>query len=211
MGIAINTVSIGLILLLACAIQAAAANDSSGICNIVTCGKGTCNQTSSGQFLENLIPKCECDQGWRQPSIGIPLSFLPCVLPNCSLDSSCSGTVPFSAPPSSPAPSNASGILDPCHYAVCGEGSCVKTSDYGYKCDCNEGYENLLNMTSAPCLRECSIGADCKQLGVSVGGNGSTSPPAQPDTSTSQGVVDLRKPISHLIVMAMSTIFVCWR
>lgn len=44
-----------------------------------------------------------------------------------------------------------------CNWVDCGGGSCNKTSPLTYKCDCLEGYYNLLNITSFPCYKECKL------------------------------------------------------
>ncbi|KAK3040537.1 hypothetical protein RJ639_028983 [Escallonia herrerae] len=46
-------------------------------------------------------------------------------------------------------------FFEPCHWADCGGGTCNKTSAFIHRCDCSEGYYNLLNMTAFPCFREC--------------------------------------------------------
>lgn len=178
---------LGSVILVFIILHTAAADDDLGLCKIMNCGKGTCNnKTSSGQLFD-FIPVCECDPGWTQPSIGFSLSFLPCVIPNCTIKVDCGGKIPSSAPsPVNPPSSNSSdSLLNPCKsgISVCGEGSCVAESEFGYRCHCNEGYENLFNMTAGPCLRPCSIGADCSQFGFSVGGNGSGTPPPQSQTA----------------------------
>ncbi|KAH9298816.1 hypothetical protein KI387_030498 [Taxus chinensis] len=162
-----------LVLLFICS-SSATADEDSGLCDKITCGKGRC------KLFDLFIPICECDHGWTQPAIGFPLPFLPCVIPNCSFDATCTpSTAPSSSPAPSPSPSPSpvlppgKSVLHPCEFALCGEGFCEKTSDYGYKCNCDRGYENLMNMTTGPCIRECSVGADCWELGISVGVGGS--------------------------------------
>ncbi|KAF5194946.1 Neurogenic locus notch-like protein, partial [Thalictrum thalictroides] len=65
-------------------------------------------------------------------------------------------------------PPKNSSFFDPCKWAYCGEGSCMKESKFGHKCECQEGYANLLNTTVFPCLSECSLGMDCANLGLSL-------------------------------------------
>lgn len=186
-----------------------AADDDKGLCKILNCGKGTCNK-SSAQLLD-IIPVCECDPGWKQPSIGVSLSFLPCVIPNCTLTDDCGGKVSSSAPTPvhHPPISSPTDLLNPCKLgaSVCGEGSCVAESEFGYSCDCSEGYENLLNMTAGPCIKPCSIGADCSQLGISVGGNGSGTAAPQSQTDTSKGFM---KDSPYLITMAIRLTILCF-
>lgn len=189
-----------------------AADADSGLCKLITCGKGTCNLTTYG--LINLkIPRCECEAGWKKPSIGVALDFLPCVIPNCTLDASCSKKAPsLNSSSPGPSPADSTWYHHPCTFAVCGGGSCLKTTDYGYRCDCKAGYENLLNMTAAPCVRDCSIGADCSYLGISIGGgNGSSSqPPAQADKSgtTSPNNKGVEKSFPCQIAMAVLSLCV---
>nr|XP_027120094.1 uncharacterized protein LOC113737042 [Coffea arabica] len=108
------------------------------------------------------------------------LKFLPCVMPNCSLNYSCA-----QAPPPAPAREKRANesIFDPCYWAVCGGGTCNKTSIFGHKCECQEGYYNILNVTAFPCFRECELGMDCKHLGIGVMNNTpASSPPSLPRT-----------------------------
>jgi hypothetical protein len=150
---------------------------------------------------------CECDPGWKRPSFELAFFFLPCVIPNCTFEADCGGKAPSSAPsPANPPSSNYSGdLLNPCKSGIslCGEGSCVFEAAISYRCHCNEGYENLLNMTAGPCLRPCSIGADCSQLGFSVGGNRSGTAAPQSQTETSKGFME---DIPILITMAIALI-----
>jgi len=63
----------------------------------------------------------------------------------------------------------------------CGDGgACEKVTDFTHRCSCRDGYANLLNDTSYPCYRQCSLGSDCRDLGIGVinGSTPSTSPPA---------------------------------
>lgn len=41
-----------------------------------------------------------------------------------------------------------------CSWTDCGGGTCKKTSMLTHTCECNEGYYNLLNSTSFPCLKK---------------------------------------------------------
>ncbi|KAK3440618.1 hypothetical protein EUGRSUZ_B00935 [Eucalyptus grandis] len=47
-------------------------------------------------------------------------------------------------------------ILNPCHWADCGGGSCNRTSIVSYSCLCDEGYYNLFNLTAFPCYKQCN-------------------------------------------------------
>ncbi|KAL3537830.1 hypothetical protein ACH5RR_001196 [Cinchona calisaya] len=151
------------------------------ICNEVQCGKGTCQASPGYPF--NF--KCICESGWKRTHLDNEdnLQFMPCVIPNCSLDYSCMPA----APPVPPVPYNTS-FFDPCYWIYCGEGTCVKNSTYTHICQCNGGYSNLYNVAAFPCFSECAIGSDCSRLGVKVAK--STSSPnsdASPAKSTLPG------------------------
>ncbi|KAK4757671.1 hypothetical protein SAY87_018972 [Trapa incisa] len=124
------------------------------LCKTVECGKGSCKPPSSNP----LSYECECDAGWKKFE---DISFFPCVIPNCSLDTSCMEGV------SSPKENTNRTILDPCYWADCGGGTCNKTSIFTYECVCQEGYYNLLNTSIFPCFKQCAIGLDCSGLGIS--------------------------------------------
>ncbi|KAF7806896.1 protein lin-12 [Senna tora] len=152
------------------------------VCKEVECGKGTCKPSKNS----TLFFECECDPGWKQTrfSKDDSLMFLPCIVPNCTLDHSCSN-----AP--SPAPEKArktnASIFDACHWVDCGGGSCNKTSTFSYNCVCDSGFYNLLNVTAFPCFRECSLGLDCKNLGISISNSSSSAPPASDSSSSNDG------------------------
>ncbi|KAH7440489.1 hypothetical protein KP509_04G110100 [Ceratopteris richardii] len=60
-------------------------------CELVKCLKGKCVNSSSFPFYE-----CACDAGWKSP---FKASWMPCILPNCSIDLTCANTsmeAPFS-------------------------------------------------------------------------------------------------------------------
>ncbi|KAB1218124.1 hypothetical protein CJ030_MR3G014466 [Morella rubra] len=154
------------------------------VCKEVECGKGTCKPSSNSTFMF----ECECDPGWSQTRSkhDDDLKFLPCVVPNCTLNYSC--TKAHSPVQEKERKANES-IFDPCHWAGCGGGSCNKTSAFTYKCECAQGYYNLLNFTAFPCYEECAIGMDCMNLGITMS-NKSTSPPsvsALSDNDQNQG------------------------
>ncbi|KAI6692580.1 hypothetical protein NL676_020290 [Syzygium grande] len=131
-------------------------------CDAVECGKGTCvaNSTYPWDYI------CECEAGWKRTRLDNEddYKFLPCVIPNCSLQYSC---VP--APqPLPPVPHNLS-FFDPCYWTYCGGGTCTQSISHGQICQCNSGYSNLMNISVFPCFNECAIGAaDCAKLGVKI-------------------------------------------
>nr|CAD1822489.1 unnamed protein product [Ananas comosus var. bracteatus] len=142
-------------------------------CSHVACGRGTCEASTN----DTLGFICKCSSGWSQYFVQDELRFLPCVIPNCNINYSCSKISTAPAPSPSPPSANFS-IFDPCLWAYCGGGKCVNASYFDYKCECDEGYYNLFNSTSYPCYRECSLGASCSDLGISMTNSSYSSPPA---------------------------------
>ncbi|KAL2323751.1 hypothetical protein Fmac_028130 [Flemingia macrophylla] len=152
------------------------------VCKEVECGKGTCKPSKNSTFFF----ECDCDSGWKQAlsDDDTGLKFLPCIVPNCTLDYTCSKAP---APVQDKATKSNGSILDVCRWVDCGGGSCNSTSMFSYNCECDAGYYNLLNVTAFPCFMECSIGMGCSELGISIK-NSSTSappPPALNDNSKS--------------------------
>ncbi|XP_030466967.1 uncharacterized protein LOC115685947 [Syzygium oleosum] len=146
-------------------------------CDAVECGKGNCVANSSYPF--NYI--CECEAGWKRTRLDNEddYKFLPCVIPNCSLQYSC---VPAPTP-LPPVPYNLS-FFDPCYWIYCGGGTCTKSASYEHICQCNSGYSNLMNTSVFPCFNDCAIGAtDCAKLGIKV--SSSTGTPASSSDSGS--------------------------
>ncbi|RLN19641.1 hypothetical protein C2845_PM02G36750 [Panicum miliaceum] len=169
------------------------------ICSTVTCGKGNCTVAPG-----TLGYRCECDPGWTQLHVGDHLRFLPCVIPNCSIDSSCSNGSPAPAPTPLPPPKNFS--LDPCELAYCGTGgTCRNGSGLSYHCECKEGYSNLLNMTTMPCFHNCSIGADCSRIGILPFSNSSSKSPAPPGSESISNNANVAAPgsISQRILLPL--------
>ncbi|GAA0162540.1 hypothetical protein Leryth_022581 [Lithospermum erythrorhizon] len=169
------------------------------LCKGVKCGKGSCKASENG----TLGFECVCDPGWkqfRQGNDSSGFSFMPCVIPNCSLDYSCTEG---SSVQSKDKQANAS-FLDPCHWADCGGGMCNKTSLITYKCECEEGHYNLLNVTSFPCFRECALGMDCKNLGITVKNNSSPSSTATATNIDDNGSSLTRGDSLMLIVLIIS-------
>ncbi|XP_074566864.1 uncharacterized protein LOC141823475 isoform X2 [Curcuma longa] len=148
------------------------------MCNrsFVSCGRGTCEESSDATF--GYV--CNCDGGWSQFHVGDSFRFLPCVVPNCSVNYKCFDDSETPAAP--PEPPHITNLSDLCSYAYCGGGNCVRNSTFGHRCECHEGYSNLLNITSFPCYRDCSFGADCSDLGISLYNSSSSS--SQPSLSS---------------------------
>ncbi|KAL1220674.1 hypothetical protein V5N11_003377 [Cardamine amara subsp. amara] len=151
------------------------------ICKEDACGKGKCKESSNSTF--NFMYECECDNGWKQ--FDNHLKFLPCVIPNCTFDLTC-GEAASPAQPKTPPKDNNASFLDACQWVDCGGGFCNNTKPFLYSCDCREGYQNLMNITTFPCLKECALGMDCLNLGIPLSNASSSSPPALPDSSKNQ-------------------------
>lgn len=172
-------------------------------CELAQCGKGTCkpsDNSSNTSFLELLGPgfTCECDPGWKRLiNNNDSFGFLPCVLPNCSMNYACAPEAPPPPPPPPTSLFNWS-IFDPCTLAACGEGACVKTSPLSYRCDCRTGTRNLLNYTSFPCFRDCVLGADCTNLGLGV-------PPSvsAPTTNASPPSAAINGPKMNILLLSV--------
>ncbi|KAF3326733.1 hypothetical protein FCM35_KLT08363 [Carex littledalei] len=60
----------------------------------------------------------------------------------------------------------------------------------GHKCECNEGFSNLLNLTTLPCYGNCDLGANCTNLGITPLNSPSFSPPAPKSQSESSSSSD---------------------
>ncbi|XP_021317096.1 uncharacterized protein LOC8062665 [Sorghum bicolor] len=166
---------------------AAGADTGGGVCGNVSCGMGTCSESSDYAFGF----ACHCNPGWSRYHLAtVQFPFLPCVIPNCTIHTSCedgssssSSPAPAPPPPAPPAGLPPLTIFDPCLMQYCGDdggGTCEKASDFTHRCSCRDGYANLLNDTSYPCYQQCSLGSDCKGLGIDVinGSTPSSSPPA---------------------------------
>ncbi|XP_077240182.1 uncharacterized protein LOC143881070 [Tasmannia lanceolata] len=185
------------------------------VCETAVCGEGNCRISSNNTFGF----ACECNRGWTQFHIADHLQFLPCVVPNCTFNSSCTRAVtPVTpSPATSPEPTNHS-FFDPCEWAYCGEGSCQKTSTstfFKHTCECNQGYSNLLNITSYPCFSECSLGAECADLGIGLTNRSATSassPPSLSDSGNSENRACSNLPANLLwsAVLTISMAMVPW-
>ncbi|KAM0963063.1 uncharacterized protein LOC126606319 isoform X1 [Malus sylvestris] len=176
------------------------------VCKEVECGKGNCKPSSNSTFFF----ECDCEPGWKQTSNNTHhFKFLPCVIPNCNLDFSCTkAPAPVSDQASK---ANESSIFDPCFWAYCGGGSCNKTSKFTYNCKCDEGYDNLLNVTTLPCLEECAIGMTCANLGISMSNKSTASPPALSDNGKNQGSSMVQVNSAALVILMMFAAMVHWK
>ncbi|KDO74474.1 uncharacterized protein LOC102621524 [Citrus sinensis] len=144
------------------------------VCDKVTCGKGKCKASQNSTFFY----ECECDLGWKQNTMAVDqnLKFLPCIAPDCTLNQDCA---PSPSPAQEKAAKKNESIFDLCRWIDCGGGSCKNTSMFSYSCQCAVDHYNLLNTSTFPCYKECSIGMDCKNMGISV----PLPPPPPPPTS----------------------------
>ncbi|XP_028100998.1 fibropellin-1-like isoform X1 [Camellia sinensis] len=172
-------------------------SNQDNICKEVECGKGNCSVALDRPFGF----KCECENGWKHTRLDSEqdLLFLPCVIPNCSLDYSCMPA----APPAPSVPLNSS-VFDPCYWVHCGEGTCTKNKTMTQTCQCNPGYSNLLNITAFPCYSDCALGSDCAKLGIKVSNSTSSS-------NSNQGSSFLPGTFHWIAVSLMSIVMVMWK
>ncbi|KAL7177859.1 hypothetical protein ACSBR2_031089 [Camellia fascicularis] len=168
------------------------------VCKGVECGKGTCKPATNSAFLF----ECQCDPGWKQTGYALDnnLRFLPCVIPNCTLDYSCMEAAPSVQDKESQADSS---FFDPCHWTDCGGGKCNKISPFTYSCECSQNYYNLLDMTALPCFRECALGMDCSDLGINVMNKSTSRTRSLPDYGTNQASLISRGIVNWLIIVMM--------
>ncbi|KAI9195261.1 hypothetical protein LWI28_013335 [Acer negundo] len=171
------------------------------VCKKVECGKGKCKVSMNSSFLY----ECECDPGWNQTlskhDDGGFVKLLPCIVPNCTLDTTCTAAPP---PVQDKAVKPNVSIFDPCYWTDCGGGSCNKTSPFAYSCECAEGYFNLFNVSAFSCFKECSIGMDCKNLGISTSNRTTIPAPALSDSGKNQAGLNYLGNCHWLIVLVMS-------
>ncbi|KAL8171142.1 hypothetical protein V2J09_022946 [Rumex salicifolius] len=169
------------------------------VCKEVPCGKGSCKPTQN-----SMIPfECVCEPGWKQPLSADGFAFLPCVIPNCTINMGCS---PTASPAPAPAPQNAtkSSIFDVCSWDFCGSGTCNRSSNSSYSCSCSEGYDNLMNSTSLPCFRQCELGGDCKKLGLTLFNNTAHAPTANASNdSTNKAAPQQYDRLSRICIVAL--------
>ncbi|KAL8048006.1 hypothetical protein ABFX02_07G035700 [Erythranthe guttata] len=153
-------------------------------CKENLCGKGNCVTTNNSTFGF----ECQCEHGWKQARSQDDdfLAFLPCVVPNCTLNYTCAKSP--TPPPDNQNRSNLS-FFDPCFWTSCGGGSCNKTSLFTHACVCEQGYYNLFNSSAFPCYNDCAIGMDCANLGLNIGNSSTSTPPKTPtsDDDSSYG------------------------
>lgn len=165
---------------------------SNASCANVDCQQGSC--VPNDNFIVGvLFPyKCQCNPGWATLQKVVPIldvPSLPCNVPNCTLNMSCAGDSPVSAPsPSSPLTSaNISTCLVP---GICGHGTCepVAGGASSFTCVCEPGYANVLNMTGGYCVSQCELNGGCQALNITLAGLSSPPPPgAPPATPANQG------------------------
>ncbi|XP_021899550.1 neurogenic locus notch homolog protein 2 [Carica papaya] len=151
------------------------------VCKEVECGRGSCKSSPNSTFFF----ECHCDLGWKQTRSDQDhlFNFLPCIVPNCTLNSACLEAAP-SVQQKSPRANES--IFDPCRWADCGGGSCKKLSEFTYACECEKGYNNILNVSAFPCYRECAFGMDCANLGIALSNRSSSGTHALPDSGKNQ-------------------------
>ncbi|KAG0629485.1 hypothetical protein M758_1G107700 [Ceratodon purpureus] len=168
----------------------ASSNDS---CANVDCQQGTC-VPSDNALVSILFPyTCKCNSGWSTLQNVIPLleiPTLPCNVPNCSLNLNCADKASAPAPaPSAPTTStNTTACLVP---GICGHGKCEITSTKNslvptFKCVCDPGYANVLNLTAGYCVNHCEINGGCQNLNLTLPGLNSPPPPSPVTTPADQ-------------------------
>lgn len=176
-------------------------DDLLNICDLVYCGKGTCRPSSS----ELLGFTCDCESGWKKPKIG-SVELPPCIFPNCTVNLNCGNGSP--ATPSPPTEVN-----DPCLLNFCGDGTCV-SHGFDFKCQCNEGSDNLLNDPKLFCFQKCTLGGDCN--GLDLGFGSETPPPpathgsASPGTAGSGETLSCTRELHMLAMTILALIFQIW-
>ncbi|KAL5566252.1 hypothetical protein UlMin_029416 [Ulmus minor] len=182
------------------------------LCKEVECGRGKCNPDASFP----LGFTCQCDNGWKRTRDEVDdddLKFLPCVIPDCTLNY---GTCQPAPPPvpEKEVPRNIS-AFDPCYWAYCGEGTCTKNKTYTHQCQCNSGFTNLLNITAFPCYSDCTLGSDCSRLGIKVAdstsGNGTSSGNQDGSQDGSQATSFLPGKFQWMIMLIVSAGLVLWK
>ncbi|XWS39274.1 hypothetical protein CRYUN_Cryun18bG0037000 [Craigia yunnanensis] len=156
------------------------------VCKEVECGRGKCMPSLNGTLLYYT---CDCDLGWKQTRADNDddLKFLPCIVPNCTLNSACAAAP---SPVQEKATKAYQSIFDVCRWTNCGGGSCNKTSPFTYDCKCSDGYLNLLNVSTFPCYRECAIGLDCADLGITVSNKSTSTTPTLSQNDVNQDEAD---------------------
>ncbi|KAK0595585.1 hypothetical protein LWI29_008062 [Acer saccharum] len=140
-------------------------NESQGLaCALIDCGEGSC--VSSDSSILGI--DCVCKPGWKTIQIA-NLTYPSCLIPNCSINLSCSNVSMLPSLPSA------------CGW--CGYGNCVANGT-GLMCQCFPGYANLFDNSSLLCLQQCSIGGDCNSLDLGL----PVPPPPPPSKSGSTAV-----------------------
>ncbi|XP_073276814.1 uncharacterized protein [Primulina huaijiensis] len=179
-------------------------------CQENLCGRGNCTVSKNGAFGY----ECICDKGWRQAFTeeDDDLKFLPCVIPNCTLNYTCATT----PSPVQNRSVKAKSIFDPCFWTDCGGGTCNQTSPFTFACECEEGYYNLLNSTAFPCYKQCSIGGNCQNLGLNFNtpsSSSGTSPSTNLDEQSTSHATTLntRVDFTWSITMVTSFALVVWK
>ncbi|WVZ50852.1 hypothetical protein U9M48_002064 [Paspalum notatum var. saurae] len=189
---------------------AAADGGGGGACGEVQCGMGTCAESGEYQFGF----ACQCSAGWSRYHVGATqFPFLPCVIPNCTINYSCNDGPSSPTPAPSPPAAAAAAATDqplPCLMQYCGDGgACEKASGFTHRCACRDGYANLLNDTSYPCYQQCSLGSDCKGLGIGVvnGSAPGSSPPTPISITVKSGAGGTAAQADRLLLLLLLITF----
>ncbi|KAJ0092302.1 hypothetical protein Patl1_25306 [Pistacia atlantica] len=172
------------------------------VCQEVECGRGDCQPSMNSTFFY----ECVCDPGWMQTTSddNNQYKFLPCVIPNCTMNYSCMAAP---APVQQKSTTNLS-IFDICKWTNCGGGLCNTTSMFAYTCECEAGYYNLLNVSAFPCYKECAIGMDCAGLGISMPNQSSPPSTVLADDSQNQAGSNFLGTYYLLVLLMLSLVMV---
>ncbi|KAH7277731.1 hypothetical protein KP509_38G004500 [Ceratopteris richardii] len=128
---------------------------------------------------------CSCAAGWKN---ALSVSYMPCIALQCDGSNDCSQ---HELPPSPVfAPPDSTLNFNVCRYPVCGHGKCIMSqTDLFYECICEDGYENLLNMSIGYCLLQCELEGTCNTAATPVDHNAPQAS-STPDQVFSNGYVN---------------------
>ncbi|KAH7315377.1 hypothetical protein KP509_21G047000 [Ceratopteris richardii] len=133
-------------------------------------------------------------------------------MPNCSIDLACEGSSNSSAllPSSVTPPINNFSI---CSFPVCGNGKCtpIGSSLLAYDCKCDPGSLNIFNSSNGYCLEQCSLGAGCSNLNITLGGSPSPPPPpSSPQSQNSNQGIKQKSMINLIIIFGVIVLQMIW-
>ncbi|KAK8623735.1 hypothetical protein V6N13_065098 [Hibiscus sabdariffa] len=124
------------------------------VCKEVECGRGKCQSSLNGTLPFYI---CECDPGWKQTFSDKDdhqhLKFLPCIVPNCTVNSACSDA---SSPVQEKETKMNQSVFD--IGLIAEAGRAARRPRLRTTVDVRRVYFNLLNVSSFACYKECAIG-----------------------------------------------------